>query len=147
MVRYVYLMLCDANGRINVKIGLSKNPVTRLKTIRGHSAIEPQLLAAVQVPGLYAAQCLERDLHAAFDDWRTTGEWFSFTPEDKAEFNRRCRDVLDSHSVYGELLRWRTISMAEVMKPRKRQMLPLIGSVLNSKGFSGAFDKLFPSTY
>ena len=147
LLRYVYLMFCDAGDQIRIKIGLSKNPIARLRAIRTSSALEPQLLAVVQVEDLYCAQRLETDLHLAFDKWRTVGEWFCFSPADKAEFNHRSRAVLDQHSMNGRRLCWRKIPVGGLIALRKRGNLPLLGTILKAKGFSGAFEQMFPRTY
>lgn len=78
----VYFIRC---GQF-VKIGVSKNPHTRLKQVRKANGgfafpagldIEKSRLIATELGSFQR----ERELHAKFSHLRHTGEWFTETPE------------------------------------------------------------------
>lgn len=77
----VYFIRCQRF----VKIGISKNPVTRLQQIRkGGGSHFPRLLD-VETSELVATERggfeREKELHAEFAHLRHTGEWFTEAPE------------------------------------------------------------------
>tara|TARA_R110001606_G_scaffold397407_1_gene573766 strand:+ start:296 stop:886 length:591 start_codon:yes stop_codon:yes gene_type:complete len=74
---YVYIL---KSGN-KIKIGRSKNVESRLKIIQAMSAHEVELI------GKFSSEdcCkLENDLHKAFADKRSHGEWFSISIKDEA---------------------------------------------------------------
>ncbi len=70
---FVYLILHN-NG--NVKIGRSKNPIAREKTLQSEDP-ELSLLAYWNCPS-----AIEKELHLKFKTKRKRGEWFNLQPED-----------------------------------------------------------------
>lgn len=56
-----------------IKIGRSKDPKRRLKTLQTGNANELRLVCYLEGLGWR-----ERDLHEALKKWRTSGEWFEY---------------------------------------------------------------------
>lgn len=67
----VYIMQFDGA----TKIGVSVDPPFRARTLTAMSGRE--FCRGVYLPGDYAAIAVERRLHAQFDSYRLSGEWFS----------------------------------------------------------------------
>jgi len=65
---FVYLMKNTRNGY--VKIGFSKNPQFREKTLQSE---EPEIELLISIE---ATIDLEKELHARFSAYRVRGEWF-----------------------------------------------------------------------
>lgn len=71
-----YLMLNERN--LYIKIGSSRNPVIREKTLQSE---EPEItLIAVSFEG--GGVLLERELHRRYAEKRLRGEWFNLSAED-----------------------------------------------------------------
>lgn len=73
-VYFVYF-ISNADSQA-IKIGIAKNVERRLKSLQTASPAKLQVLKALQVNGLKAAQKLERALHQQFRHLRLSGEWF-----------------------------------------------------------------------
>ena len=72
---YIYLMKCS----IFYKIGFSKNPKNRLKTVKTHNPLNVEILATLKT---YNHLSLEKELHVLFLSKRTRGEWFELHEDD-----------------------------------------------------------------
>lgn len=59
-----------------IKIGRAKNVSKRLQALQTSSPAVLQLLKAIPIEGLAAAQALEQALHQQFRSLRLNGEWF-----------------------------------------------------------------------
>lgn len=81
---YVYLMYDLSSSKI--KIGFSKNPYNRERTLQSK---EPQthLLAAWKAP-----KSIESQLHKQFDDFRERGEWFALTFRELKQIKERMEE-------------------------------------------------------
>ncbi len=77
---YVYLMLNTRTGLI--KIGQSKNPQYREKTLQGQ---EPEV---VLIAYWLASLEREKELHIQFKEKRVRGEWFKLTFNELEEINK-----------------------------------------------------------
>jgi hypothetical protein len=70
--QFVYFLQCDDR----IKIGITRDPMQRLRTLQTGNASELKLLAAV------AGEAeLEQTIHAKFESARIHGEWFARCPE------------------------------------------------------------------
>lgn len=113
---FVYAMICEEAQAIHIKIGMSIDPIKRLHAIRGSSALTPRVLATVAVPSKDMARRLESSLHFGLDRWRTSGEWFRFTKDDKSAFNAISAAVLASYSSPSMQLKWNKASATQIFK-------------------------------
>jgi hypothetical protein len=77
---YVYIIACGDM----VKIGVSKAPDERLKTLRTGMPETPYLVRTRLLPNRRDAYSLERRLHGLFRDHRTNGEWFRVPAQEVA---------------------------------------------------------------
>lgn len=67
------LYFIQARGTGLIKIGRSKTPSRRLKTLQTGNASELRLVATLEGLGWR-----ERDLHEELKEWRVSGEWFEY---------------------------------------------------------------------
>lgn len=67
------LYFIQANGTGKIKIGRSKNPYRRLKTLQTGNASELKMIACIEGLGWR-----ERDIHQTLKKWRVKGEWFDY---------------------------------------------------------------------
>lgn len=75
-----------------VKIGMSGNPTQRLKSFISQSGVEMTLLKT-WVVGEHKS-CFEEFLHALFNNYHYSGEWFVFDDNDEAlELIDKCHKV------------------------------------------------------
>lgn len=72
---YVYLIKCS----IYYKIGYSKNPKNRLKTVKTHNPLDVKLFATLKTDNYLA---LEKELHNLFSNKNSRREWFELHEED-----------------------------------------------------------------
>ena len=72
---YVYVMKCS----IFYKIGFSKNPNNRLKTVKTHNPLDVNILATLKTDDYLS---LEKQLHNEFSNKRSRGEWFELNEDD-----------------------------------------------------------------
>lgn len=72
---YIYLINCS----YFYKIGFSKNPQNRLKTIKTHNPLKVTLFATLKTDKYIE---LEKELHDLFSSKRTNGEWFELKNDD-----------------------------------------------------------------
>ncbi len=79
MSRYVYVMACHATA--SVKIGVSRNPVLRLKSLQMGN---PQIVLACSAGPFEnsIANTIEKSLHAKLASFALGREWFSVAVAD-----------------------------------------------------------------
>lgn len=81
---YVYIMahLNDRTGWVEAptKVGISKNPIKRLKQIQSEEPGRIVLLAQFGFWKRAHAYRVEQTFHKACDDYRIRGEWFGIEP-------------------------------------------------------------------
>jgi hypothetical protein len=118
---YVYMLLCEEEQRIYVKIGSSVDPIKRLKQLTTGCPLQPEVLAVVELPGKQRANNLEHALHLALEQWRSSGEWFKFQQSDRQVFNDIWRPILQTHSSPGWRLAWTKVSIPELRQEYERQ--------------------------
>jgi predicted GIY-YIG superfamily endonuclease len=78
-MEYVYLIQCEATG--NTKIGRSKNPEERIKSLQTSNAGKLRIISKI-VCNDGDAHLLEQRLHKEYKDKRLHGEWFKLTRDD-----------------------------------------------------------------
>lgn len=75
-MKYIYVM---QDEQFYFKIGFSKNPLNRLKTLQQKEHKQIKLLCAWECSDV---NYVERSIHSWFVDRRITGEWFNLTTND-----------------------------------------------------------------
>lgn len=90
---YIYIMKCSSF----YKIGYSKNPENRLKTVRTHNPLDVKIIATLKTDNYIE---LERELHDLFYNKRARGEWFELKEDDlltlKIEYGFSFKVKIDS---------------------------------------------------
>lgn len=77
---FVYLMRSEND---KYKIGYSKDPKKRLKSLQNDTPFALECLRVIQTDDMTK---LERDMHKHYKDRRIVGEWFSLNDEDVSYF-------------------------------------------------------------
>ena len=113
---YVYLVLCQEQKSIFVKIGVANEPIGRLRGLATGCPLEPEILAYVELPSREAAFQVERELHRELLLWRVRGEWFKFNPRDRAAFNDRLREVLAPWNKPSRPMKWTKLDAGELLR-------------------------------
>jgi hypothetical protein len=104
---YVYCLLChDEDGPIFAKIGHTSNVVSRLKALITGTPVTPRWMFYVRVWSNTPAKALESRLHAALGLFRTNGEWFRFSSEDRQLINELMAVELQQFRRSGYDLKW-----------------------------------------
>jgi predicted GIY-YIG superfamily endonuclease len=108
---FVYMLLCQDDGDIYLKIGLSEQVLERYTQLRHGCPVTPQEFAYVTVPSRAKAKKLERALHTAMRTWKQHGEWFKVPTENKVAFKEAWKAVLKEHSASGWDLKWTCLNV------------------------------------
>jgi hypothetical protein len=112
---YVYLLLCQIDGLIHVKVGRSDDPVERLNELLVGCPVEPGILAVCSLPTSKMAWRAEAELHCVLEPWHTHGEWFSFKPEDRSAFNLAWRAALLHFASPSWPMKWTKLSVRPLL--------------------------------
>jgi hypothetical protein len=112
---YVYMLLCQDDGPLYVKIGISRTPTKRVKQLWLGCPVTPRYFATVEVRSEQKAKKIERELLAAMGKWSQTGEWLRLSVDDKPEFNSKWKAVFSENVEPGWPLAW---SQADVQALR-----------------------------
>jgi hypothetical protein len=113
---YVYLVLCQEQKSIFVKIGVADEPIKRLRGLATGCPLDPEILAYVELPSRPVAFQVERGLHRELLPWRIRGEWFKFDPRDRAAFNERLREVLVPWNKPSQPMKWTKLNAGELLR-------------------------------
>lgn len=99
--RHVYFIQAGSAGG-PVKIGLARDPWSRLKELQVGNAEPLELLGHTPACD---ARSLEQELHRRFSDSHKRGEWFDVTPDMYREIEKLCGDTCfmngDARSMVG----------------------------------------------
>jgi hypothetical protein len=79
---YVYLIATIHEGAYvaPVKVGITKDPASRVQSLQTASSTEIGLVHAIAVPDRSYARYFEDCFHQTQKEHRTRGEWFNLTP-------------------------------------------------------------------
>jgi hypothetical protein len=113
---YVYMLLCQDDGPIYVKVGVANEPLKRLQGLLTACPVTPWQYATVRVRSRRRALELERNLLEVFRPWRARGEWLSLTPEEKPAFNAAWRRVFGVFSESGWRLQWEMLRVQPYLR-------------------------------
>jgi len=83
------LYIIRAKETTRFKIGISTDPEARLKSMQTGSAVELELVLAIEVPSVR----IERQAHRILEPWRVQGEWFDLGPLADYFMHRMQRDA------------------------------------------------------
>lgn len=83
----MYLYIMRTSGTSLYKIGVSKDPETRMENLQTGNGEELELVFTFKTKYDYK---LEASLHNSYKSCRTIGEWFEFTPVQLDEVKNRC---------------------------------------------------------
>jgi len=87
-MEYVYLIKSLENGYY--KIGMSKNPIKRIKQLQTGNSSKLKLIETYQTE--YASH-IEKTLHRRYSYLRKEGEWFDFSIEIEISFMNECKQI------------------------------------------------------
>jgi hypothetical protein len=113
---YVYLVLCEEGASIFVKIGISDQPIKRLRELATGCPLVPGVLAYVELPSRPLALLAERGLHSQFTQWRSRGEWFRFRKRDREKFNAGLNTVLSKWKGPSWPMKWTKLNAIELLQ-------------------------------
>jgi hypothetical protein len=119
---FVYMLFCLDDGPIYVKVGLTDQPTKRVQTLMTACPVKPQQFAVCEVRSRGYARRVERGLHKALSGWRTQGEWFKITPDDKPQFQAAWKAVFRQFNSSTWPLTWTevpTAGLARYWKARR----------------------------
>ena len=86
-ISYVYLLQVEQYDFLEYKIGVSKNPESRVKTLQTGNSKSVKILFSFLSDWAYK---IESRLHLDYDEYRTHGEWFELSNECLDEFLYKC---------------------------------------------------------
>lgn len=90
-MKFVYLIKSESLlGDLNYKIGISKTPEKRLKSLQTGNPNKLEIIFLFQTKW---NTLLETTLHRTFNIERETGEWFSLTSEQVDNFLLTCDKI------------------------------------------------------
>lgn len=112
------MLLCrDEGGPVYVKVGISDQPIKRLKSLRLGCPVTPHQFLYMEVRSRRKARSIEISLHDALAKWGAHGEWFRVPMEEKAQFNGAWKRVVDAQREPSTLsYEWQRISVAEFVR-------------------------------
>lgn len=113
---FVYMLMCGEKEKIYIKVGQTCRPARRLEELRVGCPFVPKIYATAGTPGRELAQKLERELHGAFEEWHSHGEWFSFTDADKERFNQAWQLVFERSASPSWPLVWTKLAVKPLMQ-------------------------------
>lgn len=115
----VYMLLCQDDGPIYVKVGISVDPLVRLVALRDGCPVTPQCFAMLELATKDKARSLERGLHLVFKQWHARGEWFRLEVSERLAFVAAWRTVFRRHELPSCPLTWTEVSVKEFFARRK----------------------------
>lgn len=120
---YVYFLCCeaDAPGAVFVKIGMSQNPLRRVRDIANSCAVQPLSFGFVGCGCRAETHRMELALHAIFALWRQRGEWYRFEAKDKNTFHVLRKETFEKYNTFNWPMKFQMIDVNEVLANRNRQ--------------------------
>lgn len=112
---YVYLLLCEADGAVYVKAGMSNDPVGRIQQLLVGCPLVPGILASAELLNRGIARRAERALHVAFAEWHTNREWFRVPLHDRERFNAARRIAMEGFALRGRPIMWTKLGLAPLL--------------------------------
>jgi hypothetical protein len=87
---FVYLLFCRtaASDHVDVKVGLSDEPLKRLLALISASPVPAELFAVCECSSRAVSTNFERALLAAFQQWNTHGEWLRVPNAERTSFRQ-----------------------------------------------------------
>lgn len=108
---YVYMLFCQDGGPVYVKVGMSINPIARLRVLRAGCPVTPKRFAFAETRSERRARQIERELQKSFKSWSAHGEWYAVPQDSAQEFKDAWRAVFAKMSEPAWPLRWEQINV------------------------------------
>jgi hypothetical protein len=139
---WVYVFLCENEGKAILKIGVSDNPARRFQMIRTGCPFRHINSVMVNVYTRDVAFEIERVLLEEFKPWRTNGEWLSFDYEEKPVFNHRFRAVLDRYKKPGWPLKVvNSIEPRRMKRESEKRQIEVLRHIFEARTHSESVDR------
>lgn len=118
---YVYMLLCQDDGPVYIKIGITERPDQRLMEIVNNCPVSPAIYATVAINNRKYAQSLERALLDGYKKWRTNGEWIAVETSEKPQFNTVWKEIFTTFRKRWPTWegRWEKVSVPGMVKRAK----------------------------
>lgn len=113
---YVYMLLCQVEEPIHIKVGRSCWPLSQLDRLR-----DAQVISVAEVASLRKAVAVESDLRVALARWLTCANWFTVLPAERADFNAAWKPVIAAHSEPSRRIDWRNYSIPLLISAAKER--------------------------
>jgi len=117
------LLCSEDEGPIYVKVGISKDPISRLRHLKTHCPLPAQYLFVSRVRSRDVARRIEKRVLKGAGKWRAEGEWLKLSLADKPDFNELLRSVVSIYTTPDWPLRWDRISVTELCRHDKARQL------------------------
>lgn len=118
---FVYMLLCQEDGPIYIKVGKTVSPSARLQQLKTGCPFVPRIFAVAEVGSKGRQSRVEFDLHVAFKAWHSHGEWFAVNEADRARFNAAWKPVLSRYSDAAWHLKWQQFDVGQLDQEAKRK--------------------------
>lgn len=116
----VYTLICQDDGPMYIKIGVSDRPLQRFSEIRGLNPVKPRTLAVMNISSRPRAFEAEAALHRACKKWHHSLEWFRVTTEEFKQFRAVCNKVLGRYGTDDHRRKWVQFNAQELVKEAAR---------------------------
>ncbi len=87
---YVYMIRCGDGKKPKVKIGVSKNPDTRIKTLQTGNHEKLAIVMTIKCNSRKHAFLVEKTIHNSLSNQNVMGEWFSVN---RSKFMKCMNDI------------------------------------------------------
>lgn len=91
---YVYLVLCQDDGPIYVRVGHSAHPVEHVRHVRANAPATPRFVAYSEVGTRSLARLVERAMHDSLSEWRFKRAWYVAKLSEQQAFRKSVQRVL-----------------------------------------------------
>jgi len=117
---YVYMLLCQVQGPIFIKVGRSCDPFSRLDELCQESPVVPLAMAVAEVHSHRQAARVEADLRHALWLWHSHFEWYVVYPFEKSAFNAAWKPVMAAHSAPSRKIEWNHYSVSQLIEQARK---------------------------
>lgn len=111
---FVYMALCQDDGPIYVKVGMSQRPDRRLVGLKVACPIPIHQLYICEIGTKKKARIVEHALHIGLIKWAITGEWFRLQGDDKTAFNGAWQAVFREQGKPNRPLKWEKADVSAI---------------------------------
>lgn len=116
MTSFIYMLFCNEEDKVFVKIGVSDRPTKRLSALASSAPLRPKLFAFMEIWDRSSALVIESRLHEALAKWHSHGEWFVLSYDERDNFKTAWKNVLFGFHRSGWPLVWNQVSVDAVLR-------------------------------